>query len=120
MVYLIRLYLDLFHVQTIREKGEFHKEAKKFPLNLLFSFHDKDCTLNILWRCFMKIIKGLTLVLFIALVATWLGSLFPIIGSAVFAIIFGILIKNTVDVAPEFKPGIAFSSKKFYRLQLCY
>ena len=37
----------------------------------------------------MKIIKGLTLVLFIALVATWLGSLFPIIGSAVFAIIFG-------------------------------
>lgn len=37
MVYLIRLYLDLFHVQTIREKGEFHKEAKKFPLNLLFS-----------------------------------------------------------------------------------
>lgn len=118
MVYLIRLYIDLFHVQTIREKGEFRKEAKKFPLNLLFSFHDKDCTLNILWRCFMKIIKGLTLVLFIALVATWLGSLFPIIGSAVFAIIFGILIKNTVDVAPEFKPGIAFSSKKILQASI--
>lgn len=36
MVYLIRLYLDLFHVQTIWEKGEFHKEAKNSPLIYYF------------------------------------------------------------------------------------
>ena len=32
MVYLTRLYLDLFHVQTTQEKGEFHKKGKKIPL----------------------------------------------------------------------------------------
>ncbi|MGX7420033.1 YeiH family protein [Carnobacterium gallinarum] len=60
----------------------------------------------------MEKLKGVLYVFIIALVATWLGNLFPIVGSAVFAILFGILIKNTLGVQEQFKSGIAFSSKK--------
>lgn len=37
---------------------------------------------------------GLLLALTLALIATWLGSLFPLIGGPVFGIILGILISK--------------------------
>lgn len=60
----------------------------------------------------MKKAKGLILAGSIAAIATVLGSFFPIIGSAVFAIIIGLVLKNTVGVGPDFQPGIKFSAKK--------
>lgn len=60
----------------------------------------------------MKKAKGLILAGLIAAVSTVLGNFFPIIGSAVFAIIIGLVLKNTVGVGEDFQPGIKFSAKK--------
>lgn len=42
--------------------------------------------------------RGLIMTLVIAMVATIMGSKFPIIGSAIFAIIIGILINNIITI----------------------
>ena len=53
-----------------------------------------------------KISKGLFLSIAIAIIATLLGNFFPIIGSAVFAIILGLLLNNTLTIPADFQPGI--------------
>lgn len=55
---------------------------------------------------------GLLLALALALVASWLGGLFPLIGGPVFGIILGILINNTVGKPKNTLRGITFTSKK--------
>jgi uncharacterized integral membrane protein (TIGR00698 family) len=55
---------------------------------------------------------GLLRVFIIAIISTWLGSLFPIIGGAVFGILMGILISNTIGKPESALPGIKFASKK--------
>lgn len=62
-----------------------------------------------------KISKGLFLSIALALIATLLGTVFPIIGSAVFAIVLGLLLNNTLGIPADFQPGIKFSSKKSYK-----
>jgi len=59
-----------------------------------------------------KISKGLFLSIAIAFIATLLGNFFPIIGSAVFAIILGLALNNTLSIPADYQPGIKFSSKK--------
>jgi uncharacterized integral membrane protein (TIGR00698 family) len=65
-----------------------------------------------------KISKGLFLSIIIALIATLLGNFFPIIGSAVFAIILGLVINNTLRIPADFQPGIKFSSKKILQVSI--
>lgn len=60
----------------------------------------------------MNHIKGLTLTIIIAVVATLLGGWFPIIGNAIFSITIGIVIGNLVKLPQSFEPGIKLSSKK--------
>lgn len=60
----------------------------------------------------MSQLKGLILTISIAVVATGLGNVFPIVGSAVFAIVIGMLINNLIALPTSFRPGIQFSSKK--------
>ncbi|UXR78161.1 MULTISPECIES: putative sulfate exporter family transporter [unclassified Staphylococcus] len=60
----------------------------------------------------MAYIKGLLLTVIIALVATVMGTSFPIIGSAVFAIVLGMIINNIVNLPDSFRPAIQYSSKK--------
>ncbi|UXR69429.1 MULTISPECIES: putative sulfate exporter family transporter [unclassified Staphylococcus] len=60
----------------------------------------------------MSRIKGLILTISIALVATGLGRIFPLVGSAVFAIVIGMIINNMIQLSNSFKPGIQYSSKK--------
>ncbi len=55
---------------------------------------------------------GILLSFIIALVSTWLGSKFPIIGGAVFGIIIGIIINNTVGKPTWTVSGVKFTSKK--------
>lgn len=55
---------------------------------------------------------GLALVLTIAIIATILGSYLPLIGGAVFGLLIGILINNTIGKPKQALPGIQFSSKK--------
>lgn len=55
---------------------------------------------------------GVILALIVALIAFWLGRLFPIIGGPVFGIIIGIIINNTVGKPARTLRGISFTSKK--------
>lgn len=57
-------------------------------------------------------IAGILLSLIIAIAATILGKMFPIIGGAVFGILFGIIINNTVGKHKSMVPGVNFTSKK--------
>ena len=59
-----------------------------------------------------KIIPGLSVVLGISGVATVLGSTFPVIGSAVFGILLGIICTSTLALPLALEAGITFSSKK--------
>lgn len=53
-------------------------------------------------------------VIFIAILATWLGNLLPVIGGAVFGIIIGIIINNIIGKPKNTIEGVAFTSKKYY------
>lgn len=55
---------------------------------------------------------GFLLSFIIALISTYLGKQFPIIGGAVFAIIIGILINNTIGKPSKSLKGVTFTSKK--------
>ncbi|MDF2546013.1 MAG: hypothetical protein K0R93_911 [Anaerosolibacter sp.] len=55
---------------------------------------------------------GLLRVFAIAVISTWLGTMLPIIGGAVFGILIGILISNVFGKPENTLPGIKFASKK--------
>src|SRR5699024_6819907 len=46
-----------------------------------------------------------------ALCAIFLGGKIPIIGGPVFAILFGLFIRNSFGILPLFQPGLGFASK---------
>lgn len=55
---------------------------------------------------------GIILCSIIAVIATLLGQLFPIIGGIIFSIILGIIISNAIKLPDQYQPGIKFASKK--------
>lgn len=57
-------------------------------------------------------LSGVLFAFIIALIANWLGSIFPIIGGAVFGIIIGIIINNFVGKPKAVAKGVTFTSKK--------
>lgn len=57
-------------------------------------------------------LNGIILSLLLALVASKLGSLFPIVGGPVFGIVLGIIINNTLGKPASTIKGISFTSKK--------
>ena len=68
---------------------------EKFPMNWL-----------------KKNYPGMLLSLAIALAASWLGSLLPIVGGPVFGILIGIIISNVIGKPKGTEPGVKFTSKK--------
>jgi uncharacterized integral membrane protein (TIGR00698 family) len=56
--------------------------------------------------------RGIFLSLLLALVATKLGKLLPIVGGPVFGIILGIIINNTIGRPKSTTKGVTFTSKK--------
>ncbi len=56
--------------------------------------------------------KGLLLCLIIAVPCWFLGTLVPVVGGPVFAILFGMVITLLIKDKTSFKDGIAFTSKK--------
>ncbi|HLR18812.1 MAG TPA: YeiH family protein [Staphylococcus sp.] len=60
----------------------------------------------------MNKVRGIIMTLVIAMVSTILGSEFPVIGSAIFAIIIGIMINNIILIPKKYEAGIKYSSKK--------
>ena len=62
-----------------------------------------------------SIVPGLLLAALIALIALEFGSRFPILGAPVAGILMGMVLRNSVGVAPIFRPGLQFSSKTILR-----
>ena len=56
-------------------------------------------------------IVGIILCFLIALLATYLGSLFPIVGGPVFAILLGMIICMVIPIRGIIQPGVKFTSK---------
>ncbi|WP_269900260.1 YeiH family protein [Paenalcaligenes faecalis] len=56
--------------------------------------------------------QGIVLAAGLAVVATVLGNWLPTVGGPVFAILLGLMIRNTMGMMPVFQPGLVFSSKK--------
>ena len=61
---------------------------------------------------FMEKRKGLLCTFAIAVVSVMLDKLFPVIGSAVFAIILGMVLNQFWKIPSDFRPGINYSAKK--------
>ncbi len=59
-----------------------------------------------------ELLPGIVLCASIAFVATFIGNIFPAIGSPVFGIITGIMVNTTFPLNSAVGPGITFSSKK--------
>ena len=59
-----------------------------------------------------KIIPGFTVCLLISYISSQIGNFFPKLGSASFAIIFGIILGNTVAENKIFENGAKFSESK--------
>lgn len=57
-------------------------------------------------------LAGILFTFIISLLATWLGSLLPIVGAAVFGIVLGIIINNIFGKPKSVEKGITFTSKK--------
>lgn len=55
---------------------------------------------------------GIVLAIGVALMATVLGGWLPTVGAPVFAILLGMVIRNTVGVTTPFQPGVVFVSKQ--------
>lgn len=55
---------------------------------------------------------GLVLAIAVGSVALLLGRWMPIVGGPVFGILLGIAVRNSVGVAPMFKPGLQIASKQ--------
>lgn len=55
---------------------------------------------------------GLLLVIAIALLSAWLGSLFPLVGGPVFGIVLGLFVSNAIGKPRAAHAGIRFSSKQ--------
>ncbi|WP_421383811.1 YeiH family protein [Bacillus salacetis] len=59
--------------------------------------------------------SGVLLLLIIAGAARFLGTLFPLMGSILFAIMIGIVINNTIGVHEVFQPGLSLTLKKLLK-----
>ena len=57
-------------------------------------------------------IPGIIFTFILALIATWLGNLFPVVGGPIFGIILGIFINNILKKPEKTIKGIGFTSKK--------
>lgn len=60
----------------------------------------------------MSKLKGCILTFVIAVAATLLGHVFPLVGSAIFALVIGLVINNVYRVPETFEAGIQYSGKK--------
>ncbi|MFT3763150.1 MAG: putative sulfate exporter family transporter [Pseudoxanthomonas sp.] len=55
---------------------------------------------------------GLLLVAALALLAQWLGHVFPLVGGAVIGIVLGMVVAGFLQPSPRLAPGIAFAGKQ--------
>ncbi len=66
----------------------------------------------------MKKLYGIILCFILALIAHYLGKIFPLIGAPVMAIFIGMILHNIVVGREEFSSGLKFTSKKILKLAI--
>ena len=67
-----------------------------------------------------KYLPGVLLSFGIAAVSIFLGGLLPLIGSSVLAIVFGIVLKNSLKLPSVFQEGLSFSGKKLLQYSIIF
>jgi uncharacterized integral membrane protein (TIGR00698 family) len=65
-----------------------------------------------------ELVPGLLLCFLIGTLSYYLGLLYPVVGGAVFGILIGILIRNTVGTSRQLTSGINFTAKKLLKLAI--
>ena len=63
---------------------------------------------------------GIAIAAGFALCAMFLGNMFPIIGSSVFALILGILLNELIDLPENSRPGLNWSGKKLLQYSIIF
>ena len=64
---------------------------------------------------YLNLVPGIVVCLLIGTVSYFLGLRYPLVGGAVFGILFGILIRNTVGIPRQLFQGISFTAKKILK-----
>lgn len=67
-----------------------------------------------------KYLPGILLSFGIAAVSIFLGGLLPLIGSSVLAIIFGIVLNNSMKLPAVFQEGLSYSGKKLLQYSIIF
>ena len=67
-----------------------------------------------------KYLPGILLSFGIAAVSIFLGSLLPLIGSSVLAIVFGIVLNNSMKLPSAFQEGLSYSGKKLLQYSIIF
>ena len=67
-----------------------------------------------------KYLPGILLSFGIAAVSIFLGSLLPLIGSSVLAIVFGIVLNNSMKLPAAFQEGLSYSGKKLLQYSIIF
>ena len=63
---------------------------------------------------------GIIIILLISLLSKGLGTLFPLIGSLLFAILIGAFLQNTMNLPEDFNPGIQFTLKILLKVAIVF
>ncbi|RSI16268.1 hypothetical protein D8884_10010 [Streptococcus sanguinis] len=67
-----------------------------------------------------KYLPGILLSFGIAAVSIFLGSLLPLIGSSVLAIVFGMVLNNSMKLPAVFQEGLSYSGKKLLQYSIIF
>lgn len=67
-----------------------------------------------------KYLPGILLSFGIAAVSIFLGGLLPLIGSSVLAILFGIVLNNSMKLPAAFQEGLSYSGKKLLQYSIIF
>ena len=67
-----------------------------------------------------KYLPGILLSFVIAAVSIFLGGLLPLIGSSVLAIVFGIVLNNSMKLPAAFQEGLSYSGKKLLQYSIIF
>ena len=67
-----------------------------------------------------KYLPGILVSFGIAAVSIFLGGLLPLIGSSVLAIVFGIVLNNSMKLPAVFQEGLSFSGKKLLQYSIIF
>lgn len=67
-----------------------------------------------------KYLPGILLSFGIAAVSIFLGGLLPLIGSSVLAIVFGIVLNNSMKLPAAFQEGLSYSGRNCCSIPLFF